>query len=36
MNFTKENVELYWKVLNTSQSIEERKIADQYLIEFKV
>ncbi len=36
MNFTKENVEFYWKVLNTSQSKEEKKLADDYLIQFKV
>lgn len=34
--FTKENVELYWKILNTSQSKDEKKMADEYLIAFKV
>jgi len=36
MIFTKGNVELYWKILNSSQSTDEKKMADQYLIEFKV
>lgn len=36
MEFTKESVELHWKILNSSSSIEEKKIADEYLIEFKV
>ncbi len=36
MNFTKENVEYYWKVLNTVSSPEEKKTADEFLIEFKV
>lgn len=34
--FTKENVEYYWKLLNTSQSVEEKKVADEYLRNFKV
>jgi hypothetical protein len=36
MNYTKENVENFWKVLNTSQSVDEKKVADEYLIQFKV
>lgn len=36
MNYTKENVENYWRILNSSQSIEEKKFADEYLIKFKV
>jgi len=36
MNFTRENVENFWRILNTSTSVEEKKVADDYLIHFKV
>jgi hypothetical protein len=36
MNFTRENVENYWRILNSSHSIEDKKVADEYLIHFKV
>lgn len=36
MEFSKENVEKYWKILNSPTMIEEKKFADEYLIEFKV
>jgi hypothetical protein len=36
MEFTKENVQKYWNLLNTSKSTEEIRIADEYLREFKV
>jgi hypothetical protein len=36
MEFTKENVEKYWKLLNTSKSSEETRVADEYLRQFKV
>jgi hypothetical protein len=36
MKFTRENVEYYWKLLNTSQSSEDKKVADEYLRKFKV
>jgi len=36
MNLTKENVEYFWKVLNSSSSTEDKKVADEYLRQFKV
>jgi hypothetical protein len=36
MIFSKENVENYWNILNKSGVAEERKAADEFLIEFKV
>jgi hypothetical protein len=36
MNLTKENVEYFWKVLNSGSSTEEKKVADEYLRQFKV
>ena len=36
MEFTKENVEKYWKLLNTSKSSEDTRVADEYLRQFKV
>jgi hypothetical protein len=36
MEFNKENFQKFWKILNTAASKEERKIADEYLIAFKV
>ena len=36
MEFTKENVEKYWNILNANTSAEDKKIADQFLIAFKV
>ncbi len=36
MEFSKENVEHFWRVLNSSANPEEKKLADEYLIEFKV
>ena len=36
MNLSKENVEYFWKVLNTSQSTDDKKVADEYLRQFKV
>ena len=34
--YTKELIEQNWKILNCSNSQEEKQIADKYLIEFKV
>jgi hypothetical protein len=36
MEFNIQNVENYWKTLNSAKSAEEAKIADEYLREFKV
>jgi hypothetical protein len=36
MEFTKDKVEYYWKILNGHSSTDERKQADEYLINFKV
>lgn len=36
VNFSKENVEYFWKLLNTIQKVEEKKAADEYLRNFKV
>jgi len=35
-DFTKESVEYYWNALNRTGSGEEKKVADEYLIAFKV
>lgn len=34
--YTKELIELNWKILNGAYSHEDKKNADKYLIEFKV
>jgi hypothetical protein len=34
--YTKDLIELNWKILNGVYSQEEKKKADKYLIEFKV
>ena len=34
--YTKELIELNWKILNYSNSQEEKQNADRYLIDFKV
>lgn len=34
--YTKELIELNWKILNGAYSQEDKKTADKYLIEFKV
>jgi hypothetical protein len=36
MEFSKEEVEKYWKILNAPGSSEDIRIADEYLREFKV
>lgn len=36
MEFNIENVEKYWKILNSAKSSEEAKQADEFLREFKV
>jgi hypothetical protein len=36
MEFSKENVEKFWKLLNSSKSSEEARMADEYLRQFKV
>jgi hypothetical protein len=36
MEFTKEDIQNNWKILNTSVSPEEKKKADEFLIKFKV
>ena len=36
MEFSIENVEKYWKILNSGNNTEDRKIADEFLIQFKV
>lgn len=34
--YTKDLIELNWKILNGAYSAEDKKNADNYLIEFKV
>jgi len=34
--YTKELIEINWKILNGAYSAEDKKNADKYLIEFKV